>query len=80
MITVVLTSYNMGEHATESDYDSWIEYVADHFCDESGEALVDVDVRGFGECSDNQISGGTPDEETRIRETLSWLWDEWCSQ
>lgn len=75
MITVTLTSYNMGD-VTEYDYLGWVEFVQDNLSDRVG---TDVEVEaapfGRGPAEDRIV----PDRDDDVKGALIELWDDWCS-
>jgi len=77
---VTLTAYNMGGDATESDFDSFAAYVAEHIDERTG---LDVTVdqfrfEGSGVAKD-RIEAASDDDRETIQGALRGLWDDWCS-
>lgn len=76
--SLTLASGNMGPHATDADYDNWVEFVCEHV-----ESLcgfdVDVDSRRFADGGDDRFCADGSDRDT-IRDALNTLWDRWCSE
>jgi len=78
MISVTLTSYNMGD-VTEADYDAWIQYVSDRIDERCG-FEVDLDACAFDRPAfTTAIAGATAAEEEVIRAALAALWEEACA-
>jgi hypothetical protein len=78
-VTVTLTSYNMGDNATEADFDRWIAFV-----DERLGTLVNFDVTveadRFGTAGDDRFSGADEEQRETLRTLLGVdLWNEWCA-
>lgn len=78
MITITMTSYNMGDDATESDFDSWVNFVSDKL----GGLInyeVNVESDNFGTAGDDRIDGADDGQREELRELLGVsLWNEWC--
>lgn len=78
MITVTLTSYNMGENVTEHDYLGWVGFVQDNLSDRVG-TDVEVEAAPFGRGpAEDRIVGVIAVWEP-VKEALIELWDDWCS-
>lgn len=78
--TVTLTSYNMGDDATEADYNSWTEFVCRHI-DERAGFEVNVEIERFGTAGNDTFVGNLNEgqlEELRHLVQIE-LWEEWCS-
>ena len=79
-ITVTLTAYNMGENATEADFDAFAAFVAARI-DERVGFEVSVDQSSFrnGPAAD-EISGASDEQRETIREAIEAMWGDWCAQ
>ena len=77
--SITLTSYNMGDNATEADYDSFIAYVCDGI-----DALcgfeVEVDSSPFGRGPASDAFDGTDEQIETMRDAMRDLWDSWCAE
>lgn len=78
MPTVRLSSENMGD-ASESDYDSYVAFVADRIDAKCGFA-VEVCTERFGGIVSQPVSGATDEQEQTISEALDALWVDWCDE
>jgi hypothetical protein len=80
MIRVTLTAYNMGENATEFEFDAWANYVAAQAESFLG-FEVQVDQYSFrGGPAEDAISGGTREQREVLCSALMHdLWDQACA-
>lgn len=78
-VHVTLTSYNMGDDATEADYDRWVAFVSKHLEERAGFGVT-VGADRFGAAGDDRISGADDEQRETLRRLLGVdLWDEWCA-
>lgn len=84
--TVKLTAYNMGDEATEEDFDKWVSFVGERIAAKCG-FTVDVEAFNFesGPAEDlvtlGEAAWEVRDEKTAtVREALEALWADWCSE
>ena|SRR6185436_2848785 len=78
--TVKLTAYNMGDDATEKDFDAWVAYVSEELPERCG-CRVDVDAFPFrGGPADDRIVAGDEDLQDFLAEELRYLWADWCAE
>lgn len=76
--SVTLSSYNMGDDATEEDFDSWVSFVVRKI-DEACGFEVSVETKKFGETGGDEINATRGKRET-IEEALRSIWEAWCAQ
>ncbi len=78
-IVLTLTAQNMGDLATEADFDSFTALVDRRIGDLTG---LDVSVETFafvGGPGRDRVSGGEDGDEEKVREALRTCWEEWCT-
>lgn len=78
-ITVILTSYNMGD-VTEADYDAWVTFVSARI-HVRPDLNITVEASPFGRGKSEDYISGYEDEDDRqsIQDTLQSLWDDFCA-
>ena len=78
-ITVVLSSYNMGE-VDEVDFDLWRDFVSTRIDDAFG-VNATVEQHGFGDASDDEVIAGPEVDADDIRSWLKTLaWEAFCGE
>ena len=83
-ISITLTAYNMGNDATEADFDAWAAWVAANIDEALGLDISAVDQFPFRSTrnaqADDEVSGATEEQESAIK---GWLssdgWEAWCA-
>lgn len=75
MIKLTIGSQNVNADMTESDFDSFVSFVADRIDERTG-LTVQVD-SSFGG-SDDVITRATAEEADTVSEAVQALWVEWC--
>jgi hypothetical protein len=74
MLTVTLTSYNMGGNANESDYDDWVSYVTKR-------VYVHIDAAPFmNGPSHDIVHSEDPEIRALMQQDLAELWQEWLAR
>lgn len=76
MITLTIGSQNVGD-ISESDFDSYVTYVADRIDERTGLAVQIDSTFGGG---NDAIARATAEQADTIREAVQELWVEWCAQ
>ena len=82
MATVTLTGHNMGDAATEEDFDSYVAYVCEHIDEACGFTVgVETATPWHSPVSDSGvITDATDEERETIADVLPVLWEVWCAQ
>ena len=75
--TITLTSYDMGDGASEEDFEAWTDYVCEEIARACGFA-VDVECEPFGAAGRDRIKAETEEKEEIAKEALQSLWASWC--
>ncbi len=77
-----LTSRTMGENATEDDFDSWAQWVADHITEAIGIEADEVEQYPWGRGPDeDRVTGVDEDTTEAIRRWLSVEgWEAFCAE
>jgi hypothetical protein len=84
-ISVTLSAANMGDQATEADFDKWAAFCAEHLPTLSGleSATVEVDQFAFtgrGAEAEDKISGANEEQRETIKRFVSVDgWDSFCT-
>jgi len=80
MITLILSSANMGDEADAVDFDLWVSFVNENI-DERVGAMVEVDQFRFGATGPDHIGGASEEQRATIRRLLAVdLWEEFCGE
>ncbi len=80
MITLALGRDGMPADSDESDFDAWTSYVTERVNEAVG-FKVDVRKRAIDDVAqEDDLRGGSDDEQNKLRETVLDLWGDWCAE